>query len=82
MLTTPTSGWDDDKEMLGRWGLSGMGSFEEKRMAPFSEVNGGLNSVQEQAGAGLKPDLVYESSKEEKNERRAKADASQAFSQA
>ncbi|KAM0746935.1 biotin synthase, BioB [Meredithblackwellia eburnea MCA 4105] len=28
MLTTPTSGWDEDKEMLGRWGLKGMGSFE------------------------------------------------------
>lgn len=28
MLTTPTSGWDDDKAMLGRWGLKGMGSFE------------------------------------------------------
>ena len=28
MLTTPTSGWDDDFAMLGRWGLKGMGSFE------------------------------------------------------
>lgn len=28
MLTTPTSGWDEDKAMLGRWGLKGMGSFE------------------------------------------------------
>lgn len=28
MLTTPTSGWDEDHAMLGRWGLKGMGSFE------------------------------------------------------
>lgn len=28
MLTTPTSGWDEDHAMLGRWGLQGMGSFE------------------------------------------------------
>lgn len=28
MLTTPTSGWDDDFAMLGRWGMKGMGSFE------------------------------------------------------
>ena len=28
MLTTPTSGWDEDYAMLGRWGLKGMGSFE------------------------------------------------------
>ncbi|GAA5882016.1 hypothetical protein JCM3774_003245 [Rhodotorula dairenensis] len=28
MLTTPTSGWDEDHAMLARWGLKGMGSFE------------------------------------------------------
>lgn len=28
MLTTPTSGWDEDHAMLGRWGMKGMGSFE------------------------------------------------------
>lgn len=27
MLTTPTSGWDEDYAMLNRWGLKGMGSF-------------------------------------------------------
>lgn len=73
MLTTPTSGWDDDKAMLSRWGLSGMGSFEEKRMKPFSEddklINGGLNSVQEQLGAGLKPDLTYGSGSEKEEKR-------------
>lgn len=30
MLTTPTSGWDDDKSMLDRWGLKPMESFESK----------------------------------------------------
>lgn len=32
MLTTPTSGWDDDKAMLGRWGLEGMVSFSNERV--------------------------------------------------
>lgn len=36
MLTTPTSGWDEDKTMLARWGLEGMRSFEEKRMQPHA----------------------------------------------
>jgi biotin synthase len=30
MLTTPTSGWDEDHALLGRWGLKGMNSFESK----------------------------------------------------
>jgi biotin synthase len=30
MLTTPCSGWDDDKSMLGRWGLRGLRSFEDQ----------------------------------------------------
>ncbi|KAH8917349.1 biotin synthase [Atractiella rhizophila] len=39
MLTTPTNGWDEDKEMLGRWGLEGMESFEFAREdAPTSTV--------------------------------------------
>jgi biotin synthase len=29
MLTTPCSGWDEDKSMLGRWGLRGLRSFED-----------------------------------------------------
>ncbi|KAK4704977.1 acetolactate synthase I/II/III large subunit, partial [Phenoliferia sp. Uapishka_3] len=28
MLTTPTSGWDEDKAMMSRWGLKEMKSFE------------------------------------------------------
>ena len=30
MLTTPCSGWDQDKAMLGRWGLRGLRSFEDQ----------------------------------------------------
>jgi biotin synthase len=30
MLTTPCSGWDEDKAMLGRWGLRGLRSFEDQ----------------------------------------------------
>ncbi len=62
MLTTPTSGWDEDKAMLARWGLRGMGSFEEKRMARLGgaqqeeEVEGAMH-IQEQKGMGLKPDV-------------------------
>lgn len=33
MLTTPTSGWDEDKAMLARWGLNGMHSFENDATA-------------------------------------------------
>lgn len=28
MLTTPTSGWDEDLSMFERWGIRGLGSFE------------------------------------------------------
>ncbi|PWN54363.1 putative biotin synthase [Violaceomyces palustris] len=38
MLTTPTTGWDEDKEMLSRWGLRGMQSFEDKVMAPHASA--------------------------------------------
>lgn len=30
MLTTPCSGWDEDKAMLSRWGLRGQRSFEDQ----------------------------------------------------
>ncbi|KAI8898469.1 hypothetical protein BC833DRAFT_551590 [Globomyces pollinis-pini] len=30
MLTTACTGWDEDKEMLGRWGLHGMESFKHE----------------------------------------------------
>ncbi|KAJ7169562.1 biotin synthase BioB [Mycena filopes] len=33
MLTTPCSPWDEDKAMMGRWGLAGMGSFEQASVA-------------------------------------------------
>ena len=29
MLTTPTSGWDEDISMLDRWGMTGMKSSSE-----------------------------------------------------
>lgn len=40
MLTTPTSGWDEDKSMLSRWGLMGMQSFEDKTMRKMGKVGG------------------------------------------
>ncbi|GAA97873.1 hypothetical protein E5Q_04553 [Mixia osmundae IAM 14324] len=36
MLTTPTSGWDEDGAMLERWGMRGLGSFESQRMQPHA----------------------------------------------
>ncbi|KAF9229572.1 biotin synthase [Gyrodon lividus] len=33
MLTTPCSPWDEDKAMMSKWGLEGMGSFEQKSVA-------------------------------------------------
>ncbi|KAI0651601.1 biotin synthase [Trametes meyenii] len=33
MLTTPCSPWDEDKAMMGRWGLEGMRSFEQPGVA-------------------------------------------------
>uniref|UniRef100_A0A0W0FY01 biotin synthase n=1 Tax=Moniliophthora roreri TaxID=221103 RepID=A0A0W0FY01_MONRR len=33
MLTTPCSPWDEDKAMMGRWGLEGMESFRQANMA-------------------------------------------------
>jgi biotin synthase len=37
MLTTPCSGWDEDKAMLSRWGLRGLRSFEDKESLDVSE---------------------------------------------
>jgi biotin synthase len=36
MLTTPCSGWDQDKAMLGRWGLRGLRSFEDQESIDVS----------------------------------------------
>lgn len=33
MLTTETNGWDEDAAMFERWGMSGLGSFENERVA-------------------------------------------------
>jgi len=45
MLTTPCSPWDEDKAMMGRWGLEGMRSFQQASMAG-------------KEGARLKGDIV------------------------
>ncbi|KAG8998441.1 biotin synthase [Tulasnella sp. 427] len=39
MLTTPCSGWDEDKDMMARWGLEGMASFESKMVQAKEETN-------------------------------------------
>ncbi|KIY51379.1 biotin synthase [Fistulina hepatica ATCC 64428] len=48
MLTTPCSPWDEDKAMLGRWGLEGMASFSQANVAKkegFSSVRMWLFAV-------------------------------------
>lgn len=52
MLTTPTSGWDDDKAMLGRWGLKGMGSFESTTVR-MKEGKDALAKTNERKAAAL-----------------------------
>ena len=37
MLTTPCSGWDEDKNMLSRWGLRPLRSFEDAEVSAESE---------------------------------------------
>lgn len=44
MLTTPCSGWDQDKEMLGRWGLRGQRSFEDQESIDVSSVDLGMEA--------------------------------------
>lgn len=36
MLTTPCTGWDQDKAMLERWGMRGMRSFEDAESVEVS----------------------------------------------
>lgn len=39
MLTTPCSGWDQDKAMLSRWGLRGLRSFEDQESIEVSTAS-------------------------------------------
>jgi len=41
MLTTPCSPWDEDKELMGRWGLQGMRSFEQSSVARKENLSPG-----------------------------------------
>lgn len=54
MLTTMCNGWEEDKEMLARWGLKPMKSFERTIVDPLAEEqkhisSGSVNSL---AGTG------------------------------
>lgn len=51
MLTTPTSGWDEDHAMLGRWGLKGMGSFESTTVR-MKENQNALEATEARKNAG------------------------------
>jgi biotin synthase len=50
MLTTPTSGWDEDHSMLARWGLKGMGSFESTTVR-MKESQSALKATEERKAA-------------------------------
>jgi len=49
MLTTPCSPWHEDKAMMARWGLEGMGSFAQQRVAAKELPK--ASSVEQSAGA-------------------------------
>ncbi|KAI5477900.1 biotin synthase [Pseudohyphozyma bogoriensis] len=52
MLTTPTSGWDEDKAMLERWGMKGMGSFESTTVRMKESVEA-MTATEERRAAAL-----------------------------
>ncbi|ORY29123.1 hypothetical protein BCR39DRAFT_532705 [Naematelia encephala] len=52
MLTTPCSGWDEDKSMLGRWGLRGQRSFEDHEVdGHVPEVESAVQAKRQEAVA-------------------------------
>lgn len=58
MLTTPCSPWDEDKEMMNRWGFTGMRSFEHDRLAELETPKNGEetlspSAVERQAEAAI-----------------------------
>ncbi len=46
MLTTPCSGWDEDKSMLDRWGMRGLRSFEDGEADAQAYVSGKTEKAQ------------------------------------
>jgi len=50
MLTTPTSGWDEDHAMLSRRGLKGMGSFESTTVR-MKESQSALQATEQRKAA-------------------------------
>ncbi|KAF9472464.1 biotin synthase [Pholiota conissans] len=54
MLTTPCSPWDEDKAMMGRWGLDGMRSFEQVSVAKKE----GARLEAEQSSKSSSPDFL------------------------
>ncbi|KAH7914504.1 hypothetical protein BJ138DRAFT_1143874 [Hygrophoropsis aurantiaca] len=51
MLTTPCSPWDEDKEMMRRWGLTGMQSFAQSSVARKEGLALGVDGSAEQDSA-------------------------------
>jgi hypothetical protein len=52
MLTTPTSGWDEDHAMLSRWGLKGMGSFQSATVVAKESKEAMKETEERRAKAG------------------------------
>ncbi|KIM48377.1 hypothetical protein M413DRAFT_440105 [Hebeloma cylindrosporum] len=55
MLTTPCSPWDEDKAMMGRWGLDGMRSFEQVSVAKKEALR--LEQSRDAAASSAQPIL-------------------------
>lgn len=53
MLTTPCSGWDEDKAMLDRWGLRGLRAFEDEE---GNKIDAAHVQVENDGSAMLKPE--------------------------
>ncbi|POW11073.1 hypothetical protein PSTT_05539, partial [Puccinia striiformis] len=49
MLTTPTSGWDEDISMFSRWGITPLGSFEKQEQSNASTTSETNNSTEHQS---------------------------------
>lgn len=58
MLTTPCSPWDEDKAMMSRWGLEGMGSFEQTSVSRKEESR--LHEADAAGAVDVKPALTSE----------------------
>lgn len=54
MLTTPTSGWDEDHAMFSRWGMRGLSSFEGAALAQHEARQAAAAAEEEEVPVSLR----------------------------